>query len=123
MQVVLNVLRRLLHDPTSEHTMRAVLERAPFDPVFAALKDALYRSGASGFRTILKAAAARGEPQPDADIPLLIDQLAGPLMYRRLIVGRDIHETYVEKIVDSVLQLHATPTNPRPRRGSRRKAT
>jgi AcrR family transcriptional regulator len=117
----LNGLRRLLHDPASERTMRAVLERAPFDPAFAALKEALYRSGSAGFRAILEDATTRGELQPDTDIPLVIDQLAGPLMYRRLFAGLDIEEKYTEAIVDSVLRLHANPINRTPQRGHRRK--
>lgn len=106
----LNGLRQLLHDPASEHTMRAVLERAPFDPAFASLKETLYRSGSGGFRGILEAAMARGEIRPDTDIPLAVDQLAGPLMYRRLFAGLDIDEKYAGAIVDSVLRLQANPT-------------
>jgi AcrR family transcriptional regulator len=117
----LNGLRRLLHDPASERTMRGLLERAPFDPAFASLKETLYRSGSAGFRAILEAATTRGELQPDTDIPLVIDQLAGPLMYRRLFAGLDIEEKYAEAICDSVLRLHANPINSTPRRGHRRK--
>jgi AcrR family transcriptional regulator len=117
----LNGLRRLLHDPASERTMRAVLERAPFEPAFASLKETLYRFGSAGFRAILEGAATRGELQPDTDIPLAIDQLAGPLMYRRLFAGLDIEEKYAEAIVDSVLRLHANPINGTPQRGHRRK--
>jgi AcrR family transcriptional regulator len=117
----LNGLRRLLDDPASERTMRAVLERAPFDPAFAALKETLYRFGSAGFRAILEGAATRGELQPDTDIPLAIDQLAGPMMYRRLFAGLDIEEKYAEAIVDSVLWLHANPINGTPHRGHRRK--
>ena len=117
----LNGLQRLLHDPASERTMRAVLERAPFDPAFASLKEDLYRSGSAGFRAILEAAMTRGELQPDTDIPVAIDQLAGPLMYRRLFAGLDIDEKYAEAIVDSVLRLNATPIHSTPRRRHRRK--
>jgi AcrR family transcriptional regulator len=117
----LNGLRRLLHDPASERTMRAVLERAPFDPAFAALKETLYQSGSAGFRAILEAATAHGELQPDTDIPLAIDQLAGPLMYRRLFAGLDIEQKYAETIADSVLRLHANPINSTSHRGRRRK--
>jgi AcrR family transcriptional regulator len=117
----LNGLRRLLHDPASERTMRAVLERAPFDPAFASLKESFYRSGSAGFRAILESATTRGELQPDTDISLAIDQLAGPLMYRRLFAGLDIEEKYAEAIVDSVLRLNAIPINSTPRRGHRRK--
>lgn len=116
----LNGLRRLLQDPASERTMRAVLERAPFDPAFASLKETLYRSGSAGFRAILETAAARGELQTGADIPLAIDQLAGPLMYRRLFAGLDIEPKYAEAVADSVLRLHANAINlPKPRRRGR----
>jgi hypothetical protein len=63
----------------------------------------------------------RGELQPDTDIPLAIDQLAGPLMYRRLFAGLDIDEKYVGAVVDGVLRLHAIPNESTPRRGHRRK--
>jgi AcrR family transcriptional regulator len=107
----INALRRLLHDEATEHTMRAVVERAPFDPAFASLKESLYRSGTAGFRASLEGAATRGELHPGTDIPLVIDQLAGPLMYRRLFAGLDIDEAYAEAIVDGVLRLHAKPPN------------
>jgi hypothetical protein len=57
-----------------------------------------------------------GELQPDTDILLAIDQLAGPLIYRRLFAGLDIEEKYVEAIVDSVLRLHVNPINSTRRR-------
>jgi AcrR family transcriptional regulator len=108
----LNGLRTLLHDRASEHTMRAVLERAPFDSAFAALKENLYRSGSAGFRTILRAATKAGDLPTGIDIPLTIDQLAGPLFYRRLFAGLEIDEAYVEAVVDGVLQLHTRPRDP-----------
>ena len=118
----LNGLRALLHDRASEHTMRAVLERAPFDPAFAALKQTLYRSGSAGFRTILRAATKAGDLPTGLDIPLTIDQLAGPLFYRRLFAGLEIDETYVEAVVDSVLRLH-TSVGDGPRGRGRRMRT
>jgi AcrR family transcriptional regulator len=103
----LNGLRRLLYDPASERTMRAVLERAPFDPSFADLKQTLYLSGSAGFRAILDSGVKSGELQPDTDIDMAIDQLAGALMYRRLFAGLPVDRKYVEAIVDGVLRLHA----------------
>ena len=101
----LNGLRRLLYDPASERTMRAVLERAPFDRSFAELKETLYLSGSAGFRAILEAAAKGGELQPDIDVDMAIDQLAGPVMYRRLFAGLTVDKKFVEAIVDGVLRL------------------
>ncbi|MRH92421.1 TetR family transcriptional regulator [Nocardia sp. SYP-A9097] len=102
----LNGLRQLLHDPVGERGMRAVLDRSPFDPAFGTLKKMLYQTGSAGFRRILKAAEARGELSPGADISLIIDQLAGPLIFRRLLADRDISAAYVESVVDSVLTLN-----------------
>ncbi|WP_225724971.1 MULTISPECIES: TetR/AcrR family transcriptional regulator [unclassified Nocardia] len=99
----LDGLRRLLHDPVGERGMRAILDRAPFDPAFGKLKSALYQAGSAGFRTILESARTRGELPPDADIDLAIDQLAGPLIFRRLFAERDIDEAYVHTVVDGVL--------------------
>jgi hypothetical protein len=99
--------------------MRAVLERAPFDPAFASLKENLYRSGSAGFRTILRTAARTGDLPAGLDIPLTIDQLAGPLFYRRLFAGLEIDEKYVEAVVDSVLRLHKSLSDGVPSRHRR----
>jgi AcrR family transcriptional regulator len=115
----LNGLRMLLHDRASEHTMRAVLERAPFDPAFASLKGILYRSGSAGFRAILQAATRTGDLPSGVDISFAIDQLAGPLVYRRLFAGLDIDEEYVEAVVDSVLRLYTSPIDGASRRDRR----
>lgn len=109
-------LRHMLNDPVTELSMRAVLERAPFDPTFAALKADLYRSGSAGIRDALGAAVARGELPCGTDTSQVIDQLAGPLMYRRLFAGLDIDDGYPERIVDGVLgsgieaRTHREPT-------------
>ncbi|GAA0588966.1 TetR-like C-terminal domain-containing protein [Streptomyces crystallinus] len=103
----LDGLRRLLHDPVSDRGLRAVIERAGVDPVFAQLKEALYREGSRVFRTVLDAAAARGDLAADLDADLAVDQLAGPLMYRRLLAGREITAEYIERVVDDFLAAHA----------------
>ncbi|WP_227983325.1 TetR/AcrR family transcriptional regulator [Nocardia spumae] len=103
----LNGLRRLLHDPVGENGMRAVLDRAPFDPAFADLKEALYQAGSAGFRAILRGAQERGDLPAGTDVSLMIEQLAGPLFFRRLLGGRDIGARYVDTVVDDALRLHA----------------
>ncbi|MFD9486049.1 TetR/AcrR family transcriptional regulator [Streptomyces sp. NPDC059991] len=103
----LDGLRRLLHDPVSDRGLRAVIERAGVDPVFAQLKEALYREGSRVFRTVLDAAKARGELAADLDPDLAVDQLAGPLMYRHLLAGRSVTAEYVERVVDGFLTAHA----------------
>jgi AcrR family transcriptional regulator len=104
----LNGLRHLLQDPVTEHGMRALLERAPFDPAMGKLKEALYQAGTSGFRAILEAGRARGELVAGPDTEVVVDQLVGPLFYRRLFADRDIDADYVDRIVADVLRLHGT---------------
>jgi AcrR family transcriptional regulator len=102
----LDGLRQLLHDPVGELGMRAVIDRAPFDPAFGHLKKALYQAGSAGFRAILTNASTRGDLAPGADIDLIVDQLAGPLIFRRLLADRTIDPSYVEIVVDDVCKLH-----------------
>ncbi|MCQ4044531.1 TetR/AcrR family transcriptional regulator [Streptantibioticus rubrisoli] len=104
----LDALRVLLHEPVSERGMRAVIERAAVDPAFTKLKEALYRAGSDGFRSILEGARKRGELVADLDIDLAIDQLAGPLMFRRLLAERTFSTEYVHAVVESFLRLYAT---------------
>lgn len=102
----LNGLRLLLEDPVTERGMRAILDRAPFDPASAKLKDDLYRAGTSGFLAILETARADGHLTSDTDLTTIVEQLAGPLFYRRLFAGRHIDAAYVDTIIDGVLRLH-----------------
>jgi AcrR family transcriptional regulator len=100
-------LRALLHEPVSETGMRVVIERAGADPVFAELKDSLYRNGSRVFRAVVDDAKARGELPPDLETDRAIDELAGPLIYRRLLAGRTFDGAYVRRIVDDFLAAHA----------------
>jgi Tetracyclin repressor-like, C-terminal domain len=84
----------------------AILDRAPFDPALGKLKEALYQAGASGFLAILEAARAHGQLTPGTETTTIIEQLAGPLFYRRLFAGRPIDTGYVDTIVDDVLHVH-----------------
>lgn len=103
----LDGLRALLHEPVSETGLRAVIERAGADPVFAELKEALYRNGSQVFRRVIDEAKARGELSPDLETDQAIDELAGPLVYRRLLAGRAFDGDYVRRIVDGFLAAHA----------------
>lgn len=103
----LDGLRKLLHDPVSETGLRAVIERAGVDPVFAELKESLYRAGSQVFRAVIEDAKFRTELPADLDTDLAIDQLAGPLMYRRLIAGRTFNPAYVRRVVDDFLAAHS----------------
>ncbi|MFI1917642.1 TetR-like C-terminal domain-containing protein [Nocardia sp. NPDC020380] len=76
------------------------------DPAFAQLKKALYEAGSGGFRSLLDTARTRGDLPPGTDIDLVIDQLAGPLVFRKLLAGRDFDASFVEAVVDGVCRFH-----------------
>ncbi|NJP46078.1 TetR/AcrR family transcriptional regulator [Actinacidiphila epipremni] len=103
----LDGMRALLHEPVSETGLRAVIERAGSDPVFAELKEALYRGGSQVFREVVEGAKARGELPAELETDQAIDELAGPLVYRRLLAGRTFDGEYVRRIVAAFLAAHA----------------
>ena len=99
-------LRFLLHDAVSERGMRAIIERAGVDPSCTRLKETLYREGSEGFRALIEEAKSRGELPQLLNTDLAIDQLAGPLMFRRLLAERNFGTAYVTAVVDSFLRTH-----------------
>lgn len=103
----LGALRGLLHDPLTERALRAVIERAGVDPTYVKLKEFLYQVGARSLRTIVEDAKARGDLPPSVDTDLAVDQLAGPLMFRRLVAERTFGDDYVEAVVEGFLRTRA----------------
>ncbi|MEU1982265.1 TetR/AcrR family transcriptional regulator [Nocardia sp. NPDC019395] len=104
--------RAMLHEPASEQGMRVMIERAAVDPKLAEVKEALYRAGTQVARAILADAVARAELPAELDIDLALDQLHGPLFFRRLVANRTFDLDYVHDIVDAFLRCHSTePTH------------
>ena len=95
--------RAMLHEPAAEQAMRVIIERASVDQKFADVKEALYRAGTRAVRTVLTDAVARAELSADTDIDLAVDQLHGPLFFRRLVVNRTFDLAYVRAVVDDFL--------------------
>ncbi|MCA2207548.1 MULTISPECIES: TetR/AcrR family transcriptional regulator [Nocardia] len=109
---VLSVTRAMLHEPVMEQAMRVIIERAGVDPRFAEVKVRLYRSGTGAVRAILADAIARAELPAGLDIDLAVDQLHGPLFFRRLVAHRTFDLDYVRRVVDEFLRSHQ-PQSPR----------
>ncbi|MEV0059447.1 TetR/AcrR family transcriptional regulator [Nocardia sp. NPDC050718] len=101
--------RAMLHEPASEQAMRVLIERAAVDPAFAAVKESLYRSGTRVVRAILTAAVEGGDLPADLDVDLAVDQLHGPLFFRRLVAHRTFDLDYVQAVVDDFLRRPNTP--------------
>jgi AcrR family transcriptional regulator len=98
--------RAMLHEPTTDRAIRVVIERAAVDAAFAEMKDALYRAGTQVLRDIVDAGKERGELAAQLDTDLAVDQLFGPLFFRRLVANQPIPEGYVPEIVDAFLLSH-----------------
>ncbi|CUU54082.1 DNA-binding transcriptional regulator, AcrR family [Parafrankia irregularis] len=106
----LEVLRGQLHRPPLERTMRTMIERAPTHPAYGELKEFLYQEGSRVLGEIVRSGIARGELDARLDPSRAVDQLAGPLIYRRLLAGQTFTTTYVHDLVDDFLRAH----RPRP---------
>ncbi|MFC9896245.1 TetR/AcrR family transcriptional regulator [Nocardia sp. NPDC127579] len=104
----LTATHAMLHEPTTEQAMRVMIERAAVEPKFAELKQALYRSGTRAVRAILTAAVDRAELPAALDIDLAVDQLHGPLFFRRLVAHRTFDLDYVRAVIDDFLRAHPT---------------
>ncbi|MGW6422758.1 TetR/AcrR family transcriptional regulator [Nocardia sp. NPDC055053] len=102
--------RAMLHQPASEQAMRVLIERAAVDPKFAEVKESLYRSGTRVVRSILADAVTRGDLPADLDVDLAVDQLHGPLFFRRLVAHRTFDLDYVHAVVDDFLHCRLTKT-------------
>ncbi|WP_281258120.1 TetR-like C-terminal domain-containing protein [Nocardia fluminea] len=104
----LTATRAMLHEPATEQGMRVMIERAAVDPKFAEVKEALYRSGTRAARTTLTEAVARGDLPAELDVDLAIDQLHGPLFFRRLVANRTFDLDYVRAVLDDFLRIHSS---------------
>ncbi len=98
--------RAMLHEPTTDRAIRVVVERAAVDATYAEMKDALYRAGTRVLRGIVDTGKERGELPPRLDTDLAVDQLVGPLFFRRLLAGEHIPDGYVPEVVDAFLRAH-----------------
>jgi AcrR family transcriptional regulator len=98
--------RAMLHEPSSDRAVRVVVERAAVDAAFAEMKDVLHRAGTRVLCTIVDAGKARGELPAQLDTDLAVDQLMGPLFFRRLLANRPIPDSYVPEVVDAFLRAH-----------------
>ncbi|MGW5452483.1 TetR/AcrR family transcriptional regulator [Nocardia sp. NPDC003979] len=103
---VLSATRAMLHEPVMEQAMRVIIERAGVDPRFAEVKVSLHRSGTGAARAILAEAIARAELPAGLDIELAVDQLHGPLFFRRLVAHRTFDLDYVRRVIDQFLRSH-----------------
>ncbi len=90
--------------------LAAVIDGAEREPALAALHFDLTKRRRGPALEALRRAQRRGEIRPDADLEVVVDLLAGPAFYRRLIAHRDFPDGYNASVIDHVLRaLDAAP--------------
>jgi AcrR family transcriptional regulator len=70
------------------------------DPQLAELMDVYVHARREPMRTVLRRGIERGQLSADVDVELVIDLLAGPLFYRRLVTRRPGDPGYVRALID-----------------------
>ena len=92
--------------------MPALIDAAERDPAFAALH---HREAAQRHQVVHTAIARgidRGEISPGADPAEVLDMIAGPVFYRRLVSSGVVHRAFAQRIVDRVLTAYANDRTP-----------
>ena len=102
----LEASRAMLHEPTTDRAIRVVVERSAVDAAYAEMKDDLFTAGTQVLREIVDAGKERGKLPTRLDTDLAVDQLFGPLFFRRLLANQPIPDGYVPQVVDAFLRSH-----------------
>jgi AcrR family transcriptional regulator len=87
-------------------TVSAMVGLAEWDEeVFAALEK-MTKLGPRMMRAVLEVAIDAGELREGTDFDILVDQLVGPILLRRLMYHQHISSEYVDRLINSVIQPH-----------------
>ncbi len=83
--------------------MAALIEAAEHDPAFAALHQEEAARRHQQVMSVLQHGVDRRELPADTDLLLLVDLLAGPVLYRRFISGLPLNRAFGEQVVHRLL--------------------
>ena len=111
---LLGGLADALSSSPAARLMPALMDAAERDPAFAALH---HREGAQRHRAVHTAIARgidRGELPPDTDPADVLDLLAGPVFYRRMVSTGTVDRAFTHRVVDRVLAAYAHDGESRP---------
>jgi AcrR family transcriptional regulator len=92
-----------LSQPESRSLLMAMVAQATVDDLVRELLTALVGQRKEVSRTVLRRGIDEGDLPADADLDLLIDLLAGAVLYRTCIAGRPVGPKTVRRIVATVL--------------------
>jgi hypothetical protein len=103
LRVLLEQLVAFLGRSDAGRVLPSLIDAAERDAELAELRKLHIAQRRGTFEHVLRAGIARGELAPDTDLDLLIDLLAGPFFYRRLVARRRVAVTDIEPVLDLVL--------------------
>jgi AcrR family transcriptional regulator len=95
-------LERLKKAPWAA-AMPTFLEAASRDPELAGVRQRIVEANSGPTRRTLELAIERGELPADTDISEAISQIAGPVLFRHLIIGAPLDKAFVQRNVDRFL--------------------
>ncbi len=86
--------------------VRLLVDAVDDDEMFAVFRETLVDRRRTGLREILQRGLDRGELRPGTDLELLIDLLAGPIIYRFLIDAGEMEDPVGRalRIYDTILE-------------------
>ena len=96
-------LLQKFRDSEGSDVLPHLIEAACYDPEVRISLDAYISGRQKPLRALLHRAQQRGELEPGTDLTVMVDVLAGPVMYRRLLTGHRIDRAFVRKLLDIVL--------------------
>jgi AcrR family transcriptional regulator len=96
--------------------MPALVEAMRRDPELgAAIREWFLAGRRAALAEVVRRGIERGDLDPDLDIELTLDILAGPLFYRLLITGGPLDDRLAAGVVDLILKGNAAPRRSRAR--------
>jgi AcrR family transcriptional regulator len=99
----LESLRLEMRDDRYVKLMSTLINRSEWDPDVAIIRKDLAAAGAEGLRSILSEARDRSALPADLDLNLAVSQLAGPLVFRRFMLGVVPSKAFVAEVVEGFL--------------------
>lgn len=104
--VDLHQLRLRLGDRQTLAVIVSMLGESLFDDGFAAILRSHAETHLDRLRRVLAAAHDAGILRPDIDVAVAAASLAGPLFFRRLVLGEAITAEFVDAVIDGFIAAH-----------------
>jgi hypothetical protein len=101
---LLEQLVTFLGQSDAGRVLPSLIDAAERDPELAQLRQVNIAQRRATFEEVLRRGIQRGELDAGIDIDLVIDLLAGPFFYRRLVGRREVASSDIEPMLDLVLR-------------------